>query len=59
MRTAAFTLNFVRFKEYHCAASRLLEIGCARSAWLPYFAQEFGIDVSGLDYSSKAALKLV
>jgi 2-polyprenyl-3-methyl-5-hydroxy-6-metoxy-1,4-benzoquinol methylase len=29
----------------------LLEIGCARSPWLPYFAQEFGFRVSGLDYS--------
>ena len=29
----------------------LLEIGCARSAWLPYFHREFGFDVSGLDYS--------
>jgi cyclopropane fatty-acyl-phospholipid synthase-like methyltransferase len=28
-----------------------LEIGCARSAWLPYFAQEFGFNVYGLDYS--------
>ena len=29
----------------------LLEIGCARSPWLPYFAQEFGFRISGLDYS--------
>jgi glycosyltransferase involved in cell wall biosynthesis/SAM-dependent methyltransferase len=29
----------------------LLEIGCARSAWLPYFAREFGFSVYGLDYS--------
>lgn len=29
----------------------LLEIGCARSIWLPYFAREFGFQVSGLDYS--------
>lgn len=29
----------------------LLEIGCARSAWLPYFAKEFGFQVCGLDYS--------
>jgi 2-polyprenyl-3-methyl-5-hydroxy-6-metoxy-1,4-benzoquinol methylase len=28
-----------------------LEIGCARSAWLPYFACEFGMSVFGLDYS--------
>lgn len=29
----------------------LLEVGCARSAWLPYFAKEFGFKVHGLDYS--------
>jgi len=32
---------------------RLLEIGCARSAWLPYFAKQFGFEVSGLDYSEQ------
>src|SRR3982751_593399 len=31
--------------------SRLLEIGCARSLWLPYFAREFGFEVAGIDYS--------
>lgn len=30
---------------------KLLEVGCARSAWLPYFDKEFGFEVSGLDYS--------
>ncbi|MBE9236940.1 class I SAM-dependent methyltransferase [Anabaena aphanizomenioides LEGE 00250] len=30
---------------------KLLEIGCARSAWLPYFAREFGFSVTGIDYS--------
>lgn len=30
----------------------LIEVGCARSRWLPYFAAEFGFSVSGLDYSS-------
>ncbi len=30
---------------------KLLEIGCARSAWLPYFAKQFGFKVYGLDYS--------
>lgn len=29
----------------------LLEIGCARSQWLPVFSREFGFDVAGLDYS--------
>jgi 2-polyprenyl-3-methyl-5-hydroxy-6-metoxy-1,4-benzoquinol methylase len=31
--------------------SRLLEIGAARSPWLPYFARRFGMRVTGLDYS--------
>ncbi len=30
---------------------RLLEVGCARSAWLPYFADAFGFTVHGIDYS--------
>lgn len=30
---------------------RLLEAGCARSAWLPYFAREYGCAVTGIDYS--------
>lgn len=30
---------------------RLLEVGCANSAWLPYFAREFGFKIVGLDYS--------
>lgn len=29
----------------------LLEVGCGRSAWLPYFALRFGFSVAGLDYS--------
>jgi len=53
--------NYVnrRFHEYFCEAfsgmemrgMRLLEIGCARSAWLPYFKKEFGFNVYGIDYS--------
>jgi SAM-dependent methyltransferase len=31
--------------------SRLLEVGCARSPWLPYFARRYGFCVTGLDYS--------
>ena len=31
---------------------RLLEVGCARSRWLPYFAAEYGYEVTGLDYST-------
>lgn len=30
---------------------RLLEIGCARSPWLTYFARQYGFDITGIDYS--------
>lgn len=30
---------------------KMLEVGCANSVWLPYFAKELGFDVTGLDYS--------
>jgi len=30
---------------------KLLEIGCGGSAWLPYFAKEFGFEVYDIDYS--------
>lgn len=32
--------------------AKLLEIGCAFSPWLPYFAREWGFRVAGLDYSA-------
>jgi SAM-dependent methyltransferase len=34
---------------------RLVELGCARSAWLPYFAKEFDFEIAGLDYSALGA----
>ena len=53
--------NYVnrRFHEYFCQifsnmntqGKKVLEIGCARSVWLPYFAKEFGFKVYGIDYS--------
>ena len=39
------------FRGLPTTSQRLLEIGCAKSTWLPYFAKEFGFDVVGLDYS--------
>jgi 2-polyprenyl-3-methyl-5-hydroxy-6-metoxy-1,4-benzoquinol methylase len=30
---------------------RILELGCGGSAYLPYFATEFGLEVCGIDYS--------
>ncbi len=57
----AFWDNYVNWRTHHYLVSvfgrdatsgkRLLEIGCARSVWLPYFASQFGMQVSGLDYS--------
>lgn len=32
------------------ASWRVLEVGCARSRWLIYFAREWGFEVAGLDY---------
>jgi SAM-dependent methyltransferase len=31
--------------------AKLIELGCARSRWLPYFAKQFGMRITGLDYS--------
>ena len=39
------------FQGVNTRGMRLLEIGCAQSVWLPYFAKEFGFEVCGLDYS--------
>lgn len=45
--------NYFRkvFSAIETRQAKLLEIGCARSLWLPYFAREFGFEVAGLDYS--------
>jgi 2-polyprenyl-3-methyl-5-hydroxy-6-metoxy-1,4-benzoquinol methylase len=40
------------FAGSETAGQMLLEVGAARSRWLPYFAKEFGFDVTGLDYSA-------
>jgi 2-polyprenyl-3-methyl-5-hydroxy-6-metoxy-1,4-benzoquinol methylase len=34
------------------ARGRVLEVGCAASSWLPYFAKQFGYQVDGIDYSA-------
>lgn len=36
-------------------ASRVLEVGCGRSAWLPYVARTFGCSVVGIDIEPYAA----
>lgn len=39
------------FSKLQTEGMQLLEIGCACSQWLPYFAKEYGFIISGLDYS--------
>jgi 2-polyprenyl-3-methyl-5-hydroxy-6-metoxy-1,4-benzoquinol methylase len=48
--------NYFRFDQFFKASlpkgpRRLLEVGCGASAWLVYFAKEFGYRVEGIDYS--------
>lgn len=44
---------FNRFLSNLSAGTKLLEVGCANSYFLPYFATEYGFSVTGLDYSEK------
>jgi 2-polyprenyl-3-methyl-5-hydroxy-6-metoxy-1,4-benzoquinol methylase len=39
------------FSNRNTKGQSLLEIGCANSVWLPYFAKEYELEVTGLDYS--------
>lgn len=39
------------FSGLDTSRMKLLEIGCANSGWLPYFAKSFGFAIQGLDYS--------
>ncbi len=39
------------FGPMDARGKKLLEVGCARSFFLPYLAKEYGFEVSGLDYS--------
>jgi 2-polyprenyl-3-methyl-5-hydroxy-6-metoxy-1,4-benzoquinol methylase len=45
------TMDFVAAYLKGAGYRTFMEIGCAASAWLPYFAREYGYSVSGLDYS--------
>jgi SAM-dependent methyltransferase len=50
---------FYRLMDRHFATAlgdlagraRLIEIGCGGSRWLPYLAQRFGLQVTGIDYT--------
>jgi SAM-dependent methyltransferase len=57
-----FYREFHHLWENHLPAAgdtstRLLEIGCAQSRWLPYFARNWGYRVAGLDYSELGCLQ--
>jgi SAM-dependent methyltransferase len=39
------------FAGYDTSSMELVEVGCAQSAYLPYFAKHFGFKVSGIDRS--------
>jgi SAM-dependent methyltransferase len=39
------------FRDYETRGKQMLEIGCGRSSYLPYFSKQFGFEVSGIDYS--------
>lgn len=45
------------FDAWDTAGMKLIEVGCARSLWLPYFAGQFGFRVTGLDYSRAGCLR--
>src|SRR4051794_29157340 len=45
-----------QFAGVNTTGMRLLEIGCANSAWLPYFNRTFGFTVAGVDYSEVGVL---
>lgn len=50
-------LQFDRYFRQHLVrpddrGRTLVEVGCARSAWLNYFASEHGLRVTGMDYSA-------
>jgi 2-polyprenyl-3-methyl-5-hydroxy-6-metoxy-1,4-benzoquinol methylase len=46
--TMDFIDSFIRNKGY----TSFFEVGCGSSGWLPYFAHEYGLKVSGIDYSA-------
>jgi 2-polyprenyl-3-methyl-5-hydroxy-6-metoxy-1,4-benzoquinol methylase len=49
----ALHARFVAALGERCTpGSRLIEIGCGGSRWLPYFHRSFGYDVAGMDYSA-------
>lgn len=54
-RDQCFHASFRKLFRDRPAGTTLLELGAARSAWLPYFARHFRFSVAGLDYSELGA----
>ncbi len=52
----AFHRYFAQFLEQR-RGQRLIEFGCAQSAWLPYFARAFGLAVTGIDQNARGCAK--
>jgi 2-polyprenyl-3-methyl-5-hydroxy-6-metoxy-1,4-benzoquinol methylase len=45
------TMDFIRDVFKNKNYKTLFEVGCGSSGWLPYFAKQYGLTVSGVDYS--------
>lgn len=45
------------FSTIDTKGNNFLEIGCANSVWLPYFAKEFNFTIHGIDYSEVGCQK--
>jgi 2-polyprenyl-3-methyl-5-hydroxy-6-metoxy-1,4-benzoquinol methylase len=45
------TMDFIDRHIRGTGYSTFFEVGCGSSGWLPYFAKEYGLKVSGIDYS--------
>jgi 2-polyprenyl-3-methyl-5-hydroxy-6-metoxy-1,4-benzoquinol methylase len=45
------TMDFIDQSIRQGNYKTFIEIGCGSSGWLPYFAKQYGLTVSGLDYS--------
>ena len=46
-----FSRVFDRFLKTETNKANVIELGCGRSIWLPWFARRFGLEIGGLDYS--------
>lgn len=33
------------------STSKILEVGCGNSTWIPYFSKKYNVDIDGIDYS--------